>query len=208
MTADQFRPSHRRRARGAAATTGDPFGVLGLTPDPGLTDDDIRVAWRRIAAATHPDRADGGNLAAFAEAARAYHDLRTPVGRGEALADLREQHGRRPRSPGTAGPTPTVRPPARADHLHRWAGSGSGALRLSRPVGAAWLIRPVRLAVRILVTAALCAAVIAVAGWRPATPALIVGALTWLLRSARHDIDRSRRPGAGSRLSWRWWSAP
>jgi curved DNA-binding protein CbpA len=200
MTGNPFRPSHRRRARGAAATTGDPFGVLGLTPDPGLTDDDIRVAWRRIAAATHPDRADGGNLAAFAEAARAYHDLRTPVGRGEALADLREQRDRQPRSPKAGGPTPAVRPPARAHHLRRWAGA-SGALRLSRPADAAWLVRPVRLAVRILVTAAFCAAVIAVAGWRPATPALIVGALTWLLRSARHDIGRSRRPSADRPLS-------
>jgi hypothetical protein len=66
---------------------GSPFRALGLDADPGLTDDDVRAAWHRVAAATHPDRADGGDPAAFAAAAAAYSDLRTPFGRGEALAD-------------------------------------------------------------------------------------------------------------------------
>jgi len=65
-----------------------PFEVLGL-PATELTDDEVRAAWRRIAAATHPDRDDGGDPAAFAAAAAAYALLRTPSGRGEALADLR-----------------------------------------------------------------------------------------------------------------------
>lgn len=80
----------------------DPFGKLGLNPGRDLTDDDIRAAWRRIAAATHPDRADGGDPARFAEAAAAYTTLRTASGRGEAYADLaagrrglsRLRHGR------------------------------------------------------------------------------------------------------------------
>jgi DnaJ domain len=80
----------------------DPFGILGLTPRPDLTDDEIRAAWRRIAAAAHPDRADGGDPARFAEAAAAYTTLRTASGRGEAYADLaarrrglsRIRHGR------------------------------------------------------------------------------------------------------------------
>jgi hypothetical protein len=83
------------------ATT-DPFGILGLSPRPDLSDDDIRVAWRRIASATHPDRADGGDPGRFAEAAAAYTALRTASGRGEAYADLaarraglaRIRHGR------------------------------------------------------------------------------------------------------------------
>jgi curved DNA-binding protein CbpA len=82
--------------------TTDPFGILGLAPRPDVTDDEIRAAWRRIASATHPDRADGGDPARFAEAAAAYTTLRTVSGRGEAYADLaarrrglsRLRHGR------------------------------------------------------------------------------------------------------------------
>ena len=66
----------------------DPFAVLGLPALAELTDDDVRVAWRRIAAATHPDREDGGDPARFGAAAAAYALLRTSFGRGEALADL------------------------------------------------------------------------------------------------------------------------
>jgi hypothetical protein len=73
--------------------TTDPFGILGLTPRPDLTEDDVRAAWRRIAAATHPDRADGGDPARFAEAAAAYTTLRTASGRGEAYADLTARRG-------------------------------------------------------------------------------------------------------------------
>ena len=66
----------------------DPFAVLGVPPRADLSDDDVRAAWRRLAAATHPDRADGGEPARFAAAAAAYTVLRTRSGRGEALADL------------------------------------------------------------------------------------------------------------------------
>ncbi|MGH3395164.1 MAG: hypothetical protein ACRDPO_10780, partial [Streptosporangiaceae bacterium] len=61
--------------------TRDPFAALGLAASPDLTDDDVRAAWRRVAAATHPDRADGGDPAAFAVSASAYSDLRTRFGR-------------------------------------------------------------------------------------------------------------------------------
>ena len=78
----------------------DPFAVLGLPASVNLTDDDVRAAWRRLAAATHPDRDDGGDPAAFAAAAAAYTMLRTHAGRTEALADDRERsEGRRPRVP-------------------------------------------------------------------------------------------------------------
>jgi curved DNA-binding protein CbpA len=66
----------------------DPFAILGLAARPDLTDDDVRAAWRRIAAAVHPDRADGGDPARFSAAAAAYTTLRTLDGRREALADL------------------------------------------------------------------------------------------------------------------------
>jgi hypothetical protein len=187
---------------------GDPFAVLGLRATTALSDDDVRVAWRRLAAATHPDRADGGDPARFAEAAAAYTALRTRSGRGEALADASAGPARR-RGPAwgraTAGP-------ARAARL---AGAGAtagparwirlaGALRVKngtsrlRP-GAAILIvtriqhgRPGRLALRVLATGAASAVAVAVAGSRPAGPALVTGAVTWLLLTARRDLAPPR----------------
>ena len=79
-----------------------PFAVLGLPASGELTDDDVRAAWRRVAAATHPDRADGGDPAAFAAAAAAYTALRTRAGRAEALADMRQQVA----GPRKGGPVP------------------------------------------------------------------------------------------------------
>jgi curved DNA-binding protein CbpA len=76
------------RRSGNSGGSSDPFAVLGLPRQAELSDDDVRSAWRRMAAATHPDRADGGDPAGFAVAAAAYTTLRTPFGRGEALADL------------------------------------------------------------------------------------------------------------------------
>src|SRR5690242_9870443 len=71
-----------------AAVPDDPFAVLGLPVRRDLTDEDVRAAWRRIASVTHPDLADGGDPGRYSAAAAAYDALRTPFGRGEALADL------------------------------------------------------------------------------------------------------------------------
>src|SRR5262250_630491 len=71
--------------------TGNPFADLGLSPDPGLSDEQVRAAWRTIATATHPDREDGGDPARYAAASAAYAILRTPWGRSEACADLMAQ---------------------------------------------------------------------------------------------------------------------
>jgi DnaJ domain len=76
-----------------AARQTDPFTVLGLPARAGLSDDEVRAAWRRIAAATHPDRTDGGDAARFAAAAGAYTALRTNFGRAETLADLARPAG-------------------------------------------------------------------------------------------------------------------
>ena len=79
----------RRRARAwLRGPAGDPFTALGLDAAANMTDDDVRAAWRRIAAATHPDRGDGGDPERFALAAAAYTELRTGHGRGEATAAL------------------------------------------------------------------------------------------------------------------------
>jgi curved DNA-binding protein CbpA len=100
----------------------DPFATLGLPAQPGLGDDEVRAAWRRMAAATHPDRADGGDPARFAAAAAAYTTLRTRFGRGEALADLARPAGR-PR-PGRLGWQRAC-----AGRRAYWHASGGGARR-------------------------------------------------------------------------------
>lgn len=149
----------------------DPFAVLGLPARAGLSDDDVRAAWRRLAAATHPDRADGGDPARFAAAAAAYTVLRTRSGRGEALADL------------TAGPAPPARTPPPT------AAVPPG---LARPAARIQRGRPVRLLLRVLIAAAVIAGAVSVAGFHPATTALIVGAATWLLLTSRNDLAPPR----------------
>jgi curved DNA-binding protein CbpA len=144
----------------------DPFSALGLPARPGLTDDEVRAAWRRVAAATHPDRPDGGDPARFAAAAAAYTTLRTPFGRGEALADL-----------------------AAASH---------GEPGASRPPRA-WPGRVARLAGRAVLAAAVGLAAAATTGSHPATPALITGALTWLVLASRRDLPRQAGPRPGPR---------
>jgi curved DNA-binding protein CbpA len=152
--------------------SGDSFTALGLAADPALTDDDVRAAWRRAAAATHPDRADGGDPAAFAAAAAAYSDLRTAFGRGEALADL--------------AAAATLSPPARVRRPREPL--GGWVRRIGRG-------RPARLAGRLAAVTAVSVLVVTVNGWRPASLALVAGALTWLIRSARRDIaPAARRP--------------
>jgi curved DNA-binding protein CbpA len=149
----------------------DPFAALGLPPDPDLTDEQVRAAWRRIATATHPDR-PGGDAAAYAAASAAYAQLRTAWGRSEALADL------------ATTPAPG-RPPWRAVGVEAFA-SVSGALMLLGP--RVLRGRPGRLAVRVLIAAAIGAAAVAAAHGHPAGPAVAAGAVLWLLLTARSDL--------------------
>ena len=76
------------------STYPNPFEALGLPARPDLTDEQVRAAWRTIAAATHPDRPDGGDLARYTAASAAYAELRTPWARSEAYADLADRPGR------------------------------------------------------------------------------------------------------------------
>jgi hypothetical protein len=190
--------------------TGDPYRALGLTPDPGLTDDDIRSAWHRVAAATHPDRADGGHPAVFSAAAAAYSDLRTPFGRGEALADLARSRSllprlrllprpaRLPRLAQLARPTwpaLTTRSARLSEAPGRTQPPGYGTwpgVLARRMIGRVRYGRPVRLAALVLVSAAVCVAAVTVTGWQPASVALTVGAATWILRGGRRYL--SARP--------------
>jgi hypothetical protein len=153
-----------------------PFAALGLPARAGLTDDDVRAAWRRIAAATHPDRADGGDPGRFASAAAAYSLLRTASGRGEALADLAGP------ASGPAAASPPARDRSRAAGRVRW---------WRRAAALGWRVRrgrPARLGLRLAAAVAVSAGAIMAAGGRPAVPAVITGTLTWLVLTARHDL--------------------
>jgi curved DNA-binding protein CbpA len=163
----------RRGARRARAGEPDPFGVLGLEPRAGLTDDEVHAAWRRAASATHPDREDGGDPRRFAEAAAAYTVLRTRFGRGEALADLRVS----PSAVRSGGWRRVLR-----------AVSGERGAALARLPSRVRRGRPARLALRILAAAAVGAAAVIAAGPHPAAPALVTGVATWLVLTARHDL--------------------
>jgi hypothetical protein len=151
----------------------DPFAVLGLPAQPELTDDEVRAAWRRVAAATHPDRDDGGDPAAFAAAAAAYTELRTVTGRREAYAD--RPAGRRSRG---------------------WVSRSRSRSWVRRG-------RPVALLLRLAVAAGVSLAAVLAAGPAPATYAVIAGALTWLLRTAQRELPArgNNAVRAGKRVS-------
>lgn len=143
----------------------DPFRALGVRRSAELADDEIRAAWRRKAAATHPDRADGGDPAAFAAAAVAYTMLRTPAGRAEALAA-----DSRATSPPRGFHRGWLRGPAAALAARIWRG------------------RPGTLAARVLAAGVAGAAAVLAVGWQPASAAVITGALTWLILTGRADL--------------------
>jgi DnaJ domain len=156
-------------------TPADPFVALGLRRSGDLSDDEVRSAWRRVAASTHPDRADGGDPEAFAAAAAAYAALRSSAGRRDALADLA----------GSPQASDRRRPLISASVTGRWPGA-----RLAHRVLRG---RPLMLALRVLTCAAVSAMVVAIAGWQPAAPAIITGAVTWLLLTGQADLGE--RPG-------------
>lgn len=159
----------------------NPFADLGLDPAAAVSDNEVRAAWRRIAEATHPDRADGGDPERFARAAAAYTELRTTSGRGEARAALAE----------SARPAGIAARAAR--FLPGWARRRRSRAHAGRPPSRAGRLiagRPGRLALRIVLTAAASAAAVLAAGPGPAGPALVTGAATWLLLTARRDLGR------------------
>jgi curved DNA-binding protein CbpA len=151
-----------------------PFDALGLDADRDLTDDEVRSAWRRAAAATHPDRADGGDPAAFAAAATAYTMLRTAAGRRDVAAD-----GRDP-APGREMGDPV---PVQKKALTALLATATWRVSHGRP----W-----RLAARLLAAVAVGAVAVIAVGWQPASAAIGTGALTWLLLTGRGDLAARR----------------
>jgi hypothetical protein len=161
--------------------TANPFEALGLPARPDLDDEQVRAAWRAIAAATHPDRADGGDLARYTAASAAYAELRTGWGRSEAWADLVER-AERSREPDTS-PLPVI-PGEVLPPLPPWLpllGLGRLPARIRRG-------RPLRLLVRATVAALLSMTVLALIPGTPAAPADIGGLALWFVLTGRRDL--------------------
>ena len=160
----------------------NPFEALGLPARPDLTDEQVRAAWRAIAAATHPDRADGGDLAAYTAASAAYAELRTPWARSEAYADLAERAARGGDEPDTS-PLPVV------------GGPGPVPVPPWQPLLAGWQLpariwrgRPLHLAVRGVIAAALSLLVLHMIPGSAAAPADVFGLALWFVLSGRRDL--------------------
>jgi len=162
--------------------TTNPFEELGLPARPDLDDEQVRAAWRAIAAATHPDRADGGDLARYTAASAAYAELRTGWGRSEAWADLverAERSGEPDTCPLPAIPGEVLTPPV--PPRQPLVGLGRLPARLRRG-------RPLRLLIRAAVAVLASAAVLALIPGTPAAPADVGGLVLWFVLTGRRDL--------------------
>ena len=147
----------------------------GLPTDPDLTDEQVRAAWRAIAAATHPDRPDGGNVQRYTAAATAYAQLRTAWGRSEAYADLTAD------LPAPSRPVP--------EHCTYSARCHTCLLAMAVLLPARiWHGRPWHLLLRALITALLSLVVVNLLPGQPSGPAVVTGLITWLVLTARGDL--------------------
>jgi hypothetical protein len=149
-------------------TARDPFTTLGLPTDPGISDEQVRAAWRAIATATHPDRPDGGDPGRYASASAAYAVLRTPWGRSEAYADLATQAPAamgRPTRPGRRAVRAVRLVPARIRHG-----------------------RPLRLTARVLAAVLLGVLAVRSSAGGPAATGVILGLGVWVVLTVRGDL--------------------
>ncbi len=151
----------------------NPFTALGLPASPDLDDEQVRQAWRAIAATTHPDRGDGGDPTAYTAASAAYARLRTPWQRSEALADLADQ--------AAAGHPVLRRGPPAASSLLVWRAVVLLPGRIRRG-------RLVRMAVRTLTAVAVAVAAVAVIPGTASEPAVITGCALWWALTIRSDL--------------------
>jgi hypothetical protein len=164
--------------------TPDPFYALGLPVRPDLTDEQVRAAWRSIAAATHPDRADGGDLARYTAASAAYAELRTGWGRSEAYADL-TQHVRQAELSGEPDTSPLpIIPGQILPPVPPW----QPLIDLGRLPARIRRGRPLRLLIRAAAAALLCLAVLVLIPGTPAAPADAGGLILWFTLTGRRDL--------------------
>jgi hypothetical protein len=167
----------------------NPFDALGLPARPDLTDEQVRAAWRAIATAAHPDRADGGDVARYTAATSAYVTLRTPWGRSEAYADVAAAADDTSPLPVAAGPDEG------SDEVPYEPLVGPGALVAAYT----WQLparirhgRPVRLLIRGLVAGLLCLGVLAEIPGQPAAPPLMAALIAWFVVTGRSDLAPPR----------------
>ena len=165
----------------------NPFDALGLPARPDLTDEQVRAAWRAIAAATHPDRVDGGDLPRYTAASAAYAELRTPWSRSEAYADLTALTVQADPAGAEAEPVTAPLPAIPAEALPPAPPWG--------PLIALWKLparirrgRPLRLAIRAVLAAALALAVLQLIPGMAAALADITGLITWFVLTGRRDL--------------------
>jgi len=164
----------------------NPFDALGLPVRRDLTDEQVRGAWRRVATATHPDRADGGDLARYNTATAAYVQLRTPWGRSEAYADVAA-------AADDTSPLPVVSEASAGAP----AGPPVGPLDL---LGACtWQLparirhgRPLRLLIRAGLAALACLGVLALIPGHAVARPLVAALITWFVVTGRSDLARPR----------------
>ena len=157
----------------------NPFEALGLAARPDLADEEVRAAWRAIAAATHPDRPDGGDLARYTAASAAYAELRTPWSRSEAYADLADRLDWTDTAAipvSGAGEEPPPPPP--------W----QPLLALVYLPARVRRGRPLRLAIRAIIAAVLSLLVLQLIPGTPAAPADVLALMLWFVLTGRKDL--------------------
>jgi hypothetical protein len=155
----------------------DPFTALGVPPGLHLSDEQVRAAWRAIATATHPDRADGGDPGRYAAASAAYQVLRTAWGRSEAYADLTATRPPRARPRVPPPPAPVPRPA-----VSSWRAVALVPSRVRHG-------RPARLALRILAAAVLALITARSGATTPAIAGVLAGIAIWLVLTGRGDLS-------------------
>ena len=174
------------------STHANPFQILGLPARRDLTNAQVDAAWRAIAVATHPDREDGGDLARYTQATAAFAELRVPWSRSEAWADVVDHAW----AAGFDGLDEDGRP--YIDPMPRVSFNPETGLPLVDPLAILAALparvrrgRPLRLALRAIVTATLAVLAMTLIPAQPvarAAPAAVLALIGWFVMSGRRDL--------------------
>jgi hypothetical protein len=168
----------------------NPFEILGLPARRDLTNEQVDAAWRKIAAATHPDRPDGGDLARYTQASAAFAELRIPWSRSEAYADLVERawaagyDGLDDDGQPCTEPLPPIPAGLPPDGIPR----GDPVAALVQLPSRIRRGRPLHLAIRAIIAAVLSLLVLNLIPGQPAAPADVLGLIIWFMLTGRKDL--------------------